>query len=71
MQVIDGKKIAVFGERDPNNIPWASAGADYVVESTGVFLTKEKAGAHFTVIFFYKFTVNAILWYFNQVVFYM
>jgi len=52
MQVIDGKKIAVFGERDPNNIPWASAGADYVVESTGVFLTKEKAGAHFTVIFF-------------------
>jgi glyceraldehyde 3-phosphate dehydrogenase len=45
--VIDGKKIAVFGERDPTVIPWASAGAEYVVESTGVFLTKEKAGAHF------------------------
>jgi glyceraldehyde 3-phosphate dehydrogenase len=45
--VIDGKKIAVYGERDPTAIPWASAGAEYVVESTGVFLTKEKAGAHF------------------------
>jgi len=45
--VIDGKKIAVFGERDPTNIPWESAGAEYIVESTGVFITKEKAGAHF------------------------
>ena len=49
--MIDGRKIAVFGERDPNNIPWGSAGAEYVVESTGVFLSKEKAGAHFTVSF--------------------
>ena len=47
--MIDGRKIAVYGERDPNNIPWAAAGAEYVVESTGVFLSKEKAGAHFTV----------------------
>jgi len=46
--VIDGKKIAVFGERDPAAIPWASAGAEYVVESTGVFLSIDKAGAHFT-----------------------
>lgn len=44
--VIDGKEIAVFGERDPAAIPWGSAGADYVVESTGVFTTKEKAAAH-------------------------
>jgi glyceraldehyde 3-phosphate dehydrogenase len=44
--VIDGKSISVFNERDPAAIPWGSVGADYVVESTGVFTTKEKAGAH-------------------------
>uniref|UniRef100_UPI00358F4A68 glyceraldehyde-3-phosphate dehydrogenase n=1 Tax=Myxine glutinosa TaxID=7769 RepID=UPI00358F4A68 len=44
--VIDGHKIAVFQERDPANIKWSSAGAHYVVESTGVFTTKEKASAH-------------------------
>jgi glyceraldehyde 3-phosphate dehydrogenase len=43
---IDGKTISVFGERDPSNINWGSAGADYVVESTGVFTTTEKASAH-------------------------
>merc|ERR1711881_116900 len=41
-------KINVYGERDPNAIPWKDAGADYVVESTGVFTTTEKASAHFT-----------------------
>ena len=46
LQVINGKEIAVFGERDPTAIPWGSAGADYVVESTGVFTTTEKASAH-------------------------
>ena len=44
--VIEGKAIAVFNERDPANIPWGSVGADYVVESTGVFTTKAAAGAH-------------------------
>merc|ERR1712241_762613 len=44
---INGKEIAVFGERYPTAIPWGSAGADYVVESTGVFTTTEKASAHF------------------------
>nr|ANS71245.1 glyceraldehyde 3-phosphate dehydrogenase [Monochamus alternatus] len=44
--VVDGKKIAVFQERDPKIIPWGASGADYVVESTGVFTTIEKASAH-------------------------
>merc|ERR1719228_2494648 len=43
---VNGKNIAVFSERDPKNIPWASAGADYVVESTGVFTTQASASAH-------------------------
>ena len=47
-RVIDGMKINVYGERDPNAIPWKDAGADYVVESTGVFTTTEKASQHFT-----------------------
>lgn len=45
--VINGKKITVFQERDPKNIAWAKAGAEYVVESTGVFTTIEKASLHF------------------------
>nr|UES62894.1 glyceraldehyde-3-phosphate dehydrogenase [Cyathus bulleri] len=43
---IAGKPVTVFAEKDPANIPWGSAGADYVVESTGVFTTVEKASAH-------------------------
>ncbi|XP_037088753.1 glyceraldehyde-3-phosphate dehydrogenase 2-like [Pollicipes pollicipes] len=45
--VINGMKITVFNEMKPNNIPWAKTGAEYVVESTGVFTTIEKASAHF------------------------
>ncbi|XP_012267492.2 glyceraldehyde-3-phosphate dehydrogenase [Athalia rosae] len=44
--VVNGKKIAVFSERDPKAIPWGKAGAEYVVESTGVFTTIDKASAH-------------------------
>ena len=43
---VNGKNIAVFSERDPKSIPWSSAGADYVVESTGVFTTQAAASAH-------------------------
>lgn len=43
---VNGNKIKVFSERDPKAIQWGSAGADYVVESTGVFTTIEKASAH-------------------------
>jgi len=43
---VDGKPITVHAERDPGNIPWKDDGATYVVESTGVFTTVEKASAH-------------------------
>lgn len=46
MLVVNGKKIQVFQESDPANIPWAKAGAEYVVESTGVFTSLEKAELH-------------------------
>ena len=44
--VVNGKSIPIYAERDPKNIPWGKLGAEYVVESTGLFLTKEKAQAH-------------------------
>lgn len=44
--VVDDKEISVFSEKDPTQIPWGSIGTDYVVESSGVFTTIEKASAH-------------------------
>lgn len=46
--IVNGEKVKVFAEKDPNNIAWGSVGADYVLECTGVFTTIEKASAHFT-----------------------
>jgi glyceraldehyde 3-phosphate dehydrogenase len=40
--VVNGHEITVFQERDPTNIKWASVGAEYIVESSGVFTTVEK-----------------------------
>ena len=44
--IVNGKKVQFFTERDPASIPWGKSGAHYIVESTGVFTTKDKAAAH-------------------------
>jgi len=46
--MIDGKKIPVFAETDPSNLPWKDLGVDVVIESTGRFTKKEDAGKHLT-----------------------
>ena len=43
---VDGKSIRIFAERDPAEIPWGDLGVDVVVESTGLFRTKEAASKH-------------------------
>jgi glyceraldehyde 3-phosphate dehydrogenase len=43
---VDGELIRVFHETDPTKIAWGSVGAEYIAESTGVFLTTDKASAH-------------------------
>ena len=44
--IVNGKRIKVFSQKDPSLIPWSSVQADYVVESTGLFTTMEKAQSH-------------------------
>jgi glyceraldehyde 3-phosphate dehydrogenase len=44
--VVDGDKIRVLAERDPSKLPWADLKVDVVLECTGLFTTKERAGAH-------------------------
>lgn len=44
--VINGQSIKVFGEKDPANLPWGDLDVDVVIESTGVFRTKESASKH-------------------------
>lgn len=46
--VVNGKKINVYAEKDPANLPWKSLDIDVVIESTGFFLDKESAGKHIT-----------------------
>ena len=43
---VNGKKVMVYAEFEPAKIPWGQIGAEYIVEATGIFLTKEKAQAH-------------------------
>ncbi len=44
--VVNGKKIKVYAERDPKNIPWGELGVEYVVESTGIFRKRDQAQWH-------------------------
>ena len=46
--VVNGNRIRISAERDPNNLNWGDIGVDYVLESTGFFLTDEAARAHIT-----------------------
>ncbi len=46
--VVNGKTVKVYNFKDPNEIPWKDTGAEYIIESSGVFTTSEKASAHFT-----------------------
>lgn len=46
--LVDGRRVKVFSERDPGNLPWAEQGVEIVVESTGLFTQKEKAEVHKT-----------------------
>jgi len=44
--LVNGKKIRIFAEKDPEVLPWKDLGVEYVIESTGIFTTKEKASKH-------------------------
>ncbi|OKY75701.1 MAG: type I glyceraldehyde-3-phosphate dehydrogenase [Desulfobulbaceae bacterium DB1] len=43
---VGNREVAIFNHRNPADIPWGDLGVDYVVESTGLFTSAEKAGAH-------------------------
>ncbi len=44
--IINGKEIPVYAEKDPANLPWAKHNVDVLVESTGIFRSRDKASAH-------------------------
>jgi len=46
--IVNGKSIAVYAERNPQNLPWSKHNIDLVLECTGIFESREKASAHFT-----------------------
>ncbi len=46
--IVNDKKIRVYAEKDPESLPWKDLQVDYIIESTGVFTTREKAAKHLT-----------------------
>jgi glyceraldehyde 3-phosphate dehydrogenase len=46
--IVNGRKIRIFKERDPGNLPWSTLGAEVILESTGFFTAREKAEVHIT-----------------------
>ncbi len=46
--ILNGDRVKVLSERDPSKLPWGEMGVDIVVESTGIFTSREKAGMHIT-----------------------
>ena len=46
--VVDGQRIRVLAERDPAKLPWGQLGVEFVLECTGLFTSKARAGAHLT-----------------------
>ncbi|HAW59643.1 MAG TPA: type I glyceraldehyde-3-phosphate dehydrogenase [Bacteroidales bacterium] len=46
--IVNGRKIRIYAEKDPLNLPWKDLGIDVVVESTGVFRNREKMSKHLT-----------------------
>ncbi len=48
LMIVNGKEIRILSEKQPENLPWEKMNIDYVVESTGIFRTKESAAKHLT-----------------------
>ena len=46
MLIAGNRKIKIYAEKDPSNLPWGDLGVDIVIESTGIFRTREKMGLH-------------------------
>ena len=44
--VVNGKKFRIFAEKDPEVLPWKDLGVEFVIESTGIFTSREKASKH-------------------------
>ena len=44
--IVNGNEVRITAERNPENLKWDEIGAEYVIDATGIFTTKEKAGLH-------------------------